>query len=1050
MNGKSSNSQIRSTAIGLTSQSSVYGSTIPSIYGRMLSSMILTWAENLREEGSSNKKGASSKKGGSTPTYAENVDMLIGTNPIISPLQLWRNQNESFLLTEAIHSVTVNSGSSQTILWADPLFYCILGVTVTVTQNHSVYDYGSGGYITLNGASERALWNTATAGPNPARPHALRHWPFCYYWQPGSGPSIVIPALELGILDSFVVDTANIIFKIYYTQINVLGSPIAQNRMTFEPAHGDGSEYADYTNQQIIYPAFAGLGSPNMDMGSTGGVIPNIRTEFLGSYPLHPSGDCDYLDIIEDIFTASHCQSAYGSIPSRSKMQRGLGCYEFPGMTQLKAYQCVTGNKTPMTHPLYELGSNDSSILIVAASAVADWSSAATISDQSGHTWVSTINDLREAQRQLWYALPGGSTPQATNELLINLSGSNADLQLFELSGLQDAELESCTLVQSSGVAGTSDMLETSITIASDPEKPVFVLSWVFASGDLAPVNWTPCLPMKELIAPQSRSFQRADYRIIKAPGAYRFAYKLDSMITADQQYTWVILAFKATQPARYAMPLGDILDREWLAQSLAQCRAAGLYGSLSMDSQKPAIEWLQDLLLCANIAPVWSGSKLKLIPCSEVSAIGNGMYYLAPTSAGPVVNLSTENGDFIGDDEGQVIKFKRKGISQTNNIFQLQHPNRSSNYVDISETFPDSGAVALFSSQEASPENLRMVQSSDVAQKLLGIATRKENAPAIRNEIEFTLQARWGMLEPMDLVTITDPILGFTQLPVRLIDINETDNYAIECVAEPFIYGLNSPIPAALTNHIPYRINVLAIPGNVNAPIFIEPLTGLASRNDIPELWICASNSDIIYGGCIVLFSVDNGGSYAPLGTVSGNCVTGILSALWDVGTDPDTTNDLEVDLSESIGNLSSYGMAEEDLFLYPCLVQTAPSVTPEIMSYAVATQTGANQYTLQATGIGNHLRRGLFRSVISEHAATTRFAFLDPSSVGILKVPLKNEWIGVAIKFKLQVFNKFGAGLQDAADCTVYSYTPEGLWSTTINFDGGVASSVYDGGGV
>src|SRR5690348_14465889 len=78
--GNQSQAISRMWAAGLSAQSSVYGQTIPVFYGCTRAAGLLTiWMQELRK-GSSGKKA---KKKGQT-TYIENVDFLVGHNPIAS------------------------------------------------------------------------------------------------------------------------------------------------------------------------------------------------------------------------------------------------------------------------------------------------------------------------------------------------------------------------------------------------------------------------------------------------------------------------------------------------------------------------------------------------------------------------------------------------------------------------------------------------------------------------------------------------------------------------------------------------------------------------------------------------------------------------------------------------------------------------------------------------------------------------------------------------------------------------------------------------------
>src|ERR1700679_1957690 len=76
------------TALGSMLQASTYGMTIPVIYGMTQSPLLVIWAANLRQGGST-KKFKQLKKG--VTAYVENIDFLIGSNPILGVNQMWIN-----------------------------------------------------------------------------------------------------------------------------------------------------------------------------------------------------------------------------------------------------------------------------------------------------------------------------------------------------------------------------------------------------------------------------------------------------------------------------------------------------------------------------------------------------------------------------------------------------------------------------------------------------------------------------------------------------------------------------------------------------------------------------------------------------------------------------------------------------------------------------------------------------------------------------------------------------------------------------------------------
>jgi hypothetical protein len=383
-------------------------------------------------------------------------------------------------------------------------------------------------------------------------------------------------------------------------------------------------------------------------------------------------------------------------------------------------------------------------------------------------------------------------------------------------------------------------------------------------------------------------------------------------------------------------------------------------------------------------------------------------------------------------------------------NVLQVQHYDRNNMYNQEVTSQPEAGAIALYGPRKQAPIVLEMIQDPAVARKILAIESRRR--VYLRNTYKFTLKSNWNGIEPMDLVTITEPKIFINALPVRLTKVIENENAELECEAEPFVYGCHSPDALAITAVAPYVPSTEAVVATlVNTPVIFEPYPKLISSapnsggaSTPQQLWIVVSDSDVNYGGSIVMLSTDGGGSYNPVGQITGNAITGYTVGDWPAHADPDTADDLAVDLTESLGTLASYAVADEDAFTYPCYVAGNPGGTfgalfpYELMTYAVATLTAANKYTLKATGGGtNHLRRNVFAVVEPgqgwDHPNNSRWAFLSPAGTGILKLNLDPKWIGTTLHFKFLAVNQIGGNPQDLTAVTDYTYTPQGVVTAT-----------------
>jgi hypothetical protein len=990
-------------------QSSVYGSVVPVIFGCARSALYLIWAQNLRQH-TSGKKLLFKK---TQPTYAENVDFLIGCNPISGTLQWWQDNNVKYPLKFV--KLTVSSiGGSYTI--SDANFYWLVAVTANETYNVTFNDFGSTGSRSLSGTYEVPMWNLAAQGPDPTRSTQMTRYPFMYYWAPGSGPTVFIANGALG-------ETYDVNF--YYAQLDPGGVqafskknagtdvPIAALNLTFENVLGNGPEYgAAYASQQILYPHYAGAGSPELDLGS-GNMIPNIRPEVLGAFNLFPPrGDADFMDMVEFIFK-SLPQGGYGSTENATLAQNGVSCFDFPGFVQ----SFVRNDLFSMNQGFFRLPSKAKNFLLVLYSN-ASVLTGCTFSDTAGNAYTTLFsgNDAGVSEGYaVAYAPASNQAPD--NTVTASIGGTSCTIFLGEIAGVDTFD----------NAAHFATGSAPQITTTNLPNTRALLVAMLI--GDINQVNlssnfWTLHTPTSGAFITQ----QMAVYtRIVTQPGTYSFE--------VSGTYTVVLLAFKCANQANaglagtsVSLALGDALDRDSLNLSRQQCQAYGLWGSLVMDSQKKASDWLEDILTAANVAAVWSGFKLKLLPYAEASAAGNGAIYTSPTASGPVATITDD--DFVAAVGQPPVDVSHKAQVNVPNIIQIEHPNRDNDYNNVILSQPENSTMALYGARKDGPKRLSCVYDPVVGRMILGILIRRQNYQ--RNEYSFTLNARHKLLEPMDLIYLNDQYLDLKNLPVRLTSVEEDDKYNLRCTAEDFLYGVNSPNALGVTTASPYVPQTGADPGSVNTPIIFEAVPRLT--NGAQQLWLVVSGSTAAYAGCQAYISTDGGVSYNLLGQITGSAPTGVTTADWPAANDPDTVNDLLVNLTESLGVLDSYQVVDEDNFTYPCYVAGGTTDIPyELMTYALANLTSAFNYTLKATGGGtNKLRRAVFGAPQPlsgvDHPLGSRFAFLNPAGTGILKVNMDPSWIGKTLHFKFVAFNSMMGGQQSLASVTDYTFTPAG----------------------
>lgn len=954
------------TAIGTLTQASTYGMAIPKIYGCTLSPLLAIWAANLRQGPSDKKfKNFIAKLKGQSG-YIENIDFLLGSNPIIGVLQLWNNGAtiplEFFTCTTTSNPFVEveNSGSGPWLIWTaastpDPLFYAVVGITVPLEFTTTFDDYGSNaGPVTVTSSYVAPLWNARMKGPNPNDTGAFKYWPLVYQWDPTDG--IVINPAAPGYWFGGPTPT------VYIARVTPATSdqgPLLHNRLTFEPQLGDGPEYTGnfdgtstpLSTQQNIYPMFAGIGSADIDLGSSG-ALPSLTAEVQGAFGTYSQGDADFADMIEDIVKSGITQAAIGagSAPALTSVETGLSCYDMPGIVQKFSDGAVSGFlQGPETYPLNVTKGN---FLVVFADGA---SGVLSISDSLTNTWTAVFPGSPTGY-QAWYAQANASG-QCTVTVTSSISGwGDWQMALFEIAGVDTFDnvaignAQSLVSIATSGAQGFPGYLlnlnAMPLNNSQDPRLPLW--KTVMSNNNFYfPFPATISGGGTGLDGFSVSSHLTALEQRVYGPGTY--SVQQNTSINSSLPGASAVLAFKCVNPPTYPKPVGDFMDPYSLDQVRHQCRANGLIGSLSMNSQQAASDWLKTIGDAADCAFVFCGFQLFTMPLSEVSAVGGGAVYQSLTSAGPSFNLSTENGDFVPTGDDPPIKIVTAARVDQPNVLQMQCLNRGSNYNPSVVAQPDAASISLFGVRKADPIQNYAVQDVQVARQLLGIQVRKLQYGG--DVITFTLPARWCLLAPYGagggglgnllfsgyyatpadaVITISDPLASISNLPVRITSTTEQPSGEIECEAELFVYGMYAPTVFSTDTPAPFQGNPnTPVGAGINPPIIFEAVPRLAAQTSPSQIWIVTSCAAAGYGGCVPYVSTDGGSSYTLVSDtpITGSGTQGVSTADWPSSSDPDTTNNLALSLVESAGELVSYTAQQRDAFQFPCYIKSKPS---------------------------------------------------------------------------------------------------------------------------
>jgi phage terminase large subunit-like protein len=327
-----------------------------------------------------------------------------------------------------------------------------------------------------------------------------------------------------------------------------------------------------------------------------------------------------------------------------------------------------------------------------------------------------------------------------------------------------------------------------------------------------------------------------------------------------------------------------------------------------------------------------------------------------------------------------------------------------------------DDAAIGLVGLRPSGAKQLHLLCDRRAA---LASAQLQLGRSQVRNLYSFTLDRKYILLDPMDIVAISDPGLGLAAQWVRIREITENDDRSLSVVAEEYLAGTGAAPRYGHQTGTGYAPNFNADPGNALVPVFMDVPAQLVQTLGC-EGWL-ATNGGPLWGGCEVWISSD-AVSFHYAGTLQGGSVMGTLASSLPSGSDPDTANTLAVDLSVSRGVLLAGTQADADTGSTICFVDG------EYIAYEQATLTGQYRYDLGKHGASaGYLRRGQYGSTIAAHAAGTNFVRLRKGTVFAL--PYDKSQIGTTIHVRLLSFNLWGGGRQTLDAVPSYAHTVGGV---------------------
>ena len=449
-------------------------------------------------------------------------------------------------------------------------------------------------------------------------------------------------------------------------------------------------------------------------------------------------------------------------------------------------------------------------------------------------------------------------------------------------------------------------------------------------------------------------------------------------------------------------------------------CVASGLLVSPLLTEQAQAIDVLRVAAQLTNTGMVWSDGKLKMVPYADQSVTGNGRTY-SPSNT-PVYQL--DDTCYTPAQGQEPVRVSMKTPSDLFNQVKVEYKDRANGYqVAIAEA-KDLTDISVNGLRTMATVTAHWITTAAVARQVAELL--KQRALLVTSTYAFELPWHYALIEPMDLLTLSDSVLGMVNVPVRVTSVTENDDGTLSITAEDFPAGsANAPLYAA---QVPagFAGNKYASPGSVNQVVVFEGPGALTGKQ--LQVWVAARGDGANWGGCTVWVSLD-GTTYTALGRIEGGSRCGQLTGAISAGVMP-----VQIGAAQQLVTVSAADATALNSLCYVGPVTGA--TTPELLAYTSASLTGAGAYNLGS------LVRAAYGTTGTAHASGAPFAFIDQSIAK--SAAIDPSYIGSTVYVKCTSFNIFGLSEESLASvsATAYAITGAVLGGTSTGVSIGLST--------
>jgi hypothetical protein len=463
-------------------------------------------------------------------------------------------------------------------------------------------------------------------------------------------------------------------------------------------------------------------------------------------------------------------------------------------------------------------------------------------------------------------------------------------------------------------------------------------------------------------------------------------------------------------------------------------CQATGLAWSVAIDNVQTASSIIERWTKNLNTAVVWNGALLKFIPYWDTPASGNPGWdpmngiakkYFTPNTTA-IVNITMDQILQSSAKDEDPITFTRKDPLEVYNTIRIDFRDRNNFFNNVPVEAKDEAHIELYGPRI---DNIGLADEFSLETYAnLAVQMQLRRNISIMRTFTWKMGPLWGWIDPMDVLSIPDPVNYANSIIVRVISAEDDEEENVTLVAEEFPVGSQSPSTIPMSSTTPPNQGATnSPPPRVFPPVIFAPTTAMLTATGFasPQVIVGASAGiDNIFspnwGGAFIWASLDNV-SYEMVGTLTGPSTIGTLTQALPGygGANPDNSDALVVNLSESDGVLASVTSAAAAAGNSICVIQDVSGF--EIVSYTTATLIAP--FTFSLTG----LYRGLYGTTSRLFGAGSQFLFVG-SSANFLETALPPSYVGTNFYVKLQSFNVFQSATEELSDCVAYRYLATG----------------------